>query len=331
MILDLLLVIIAAMCAFLMGFSINQGSTCSVTAAKQLVYKREMTMLAGFAVAVGVAGLICLPLAWSLGDAAHVMRDPGVSATVLLGAVLLGVGAVLNDACLLGTLARLGDGEIRFLGLPVGLAAGFALAERHITAVPAAAVANRFTHFGIAGAALVVTFAVLLVAVWRWLGAGARVVRHHEWPLRAAMVVLGACGALLFSLAPGWTYADAVRRSVGSGASMTMLGLGAIVAAFAALAGAIASGVRSRSFRYKAPRASTVARSVAGGAVMAIGATLIPGGNDALLLASVPAGTIGGTAAFVVMSITVPLLLIVRRALSGSGRNLQSPRPSDTA
>ena len=308
----LTLLIAAACCAFLLGFSINQGSTCSVTAAKQLVYKREFTMLAGFAVAIGVAGLICLPLKWALGSTAHVVADHGVSLAVVGGAILLGVGAVINDACLLGTLARIGDGEIRFLGLPFGLGAGFAAADHLSVSAQVALAPNHFAEFDAGGAILSFVFAAILVAAWRRLGAGANTVRYHEWPLRWAMVALGGCGALLFSLAPGWTYADAVRRSVANGQGMTMIGFGALVAAVAALAGAVASGLRSRSFHYQAPRWALVGRSFGGGAVMAIGATLVPGGNDALLLASVPAATLSGVAAFTVMSVTVPLLLIAR-------------------
>lgn len=317
----MVLVTIAAACAFLMGYSINQGSTCSVTAAKQLVYQRQITMLAGFAVAIGVAGMVCLPMAWALGDAAHVARDPGISIAVLTGAVLLGVGAVINDACLLGTLARIGDGELRFFALPVGLAAGFAIADRYFANYSVVTTANRFTRFDVTGITIVGLFVLVLVMAWRLLGSRATVVRLRKWPLRRAMVVLGLCGALLFSLTPGWTYADALRRSVAAGGRMQMLGAGVVIAAFAALAGALVSGIRSRAFRYQAPTLATVARSIGGGAIMAVGATFVPGGNDALLLASVPAATIGGVAAFVVMSITVLLIVMTLRALSG-------PRPS---
>ncbi len=53
-----------------------------------------------------------------------------VTPTLLLGAVVFGCGALLNDACLLGSLSRLGDGELRLLLLPAGLTSGVAL-TRH--------------------------------------------------------------------------------------------------------------------------------------------------------------------------------------------------------
>jgi uncharacterized protein len=48
---------------------------------------------------------------------------------------------------------------------------------------------------------------------------------------------------------------------------------------------------------------------------MAFGGTLIPGGNDSLLLSSVPSATVSGLTAYAIMSLTVPLLLLVLRWL----------------
>ena len=42
---------------------------------------------------------------------------------------------------------------------------------------------------------------------------------------------------------------------------------------------------------------------------MALGASLIPGGNDTLLLAAIPSGTLSGLVAYLVMSLTVLVAL----------------------
>ncbi len=112
------------------------------------------------------------------------------------------------------------------------------------------------------------------------------------------------------TLAPGWTYADAVRNAVGRDGARIMLSFGALIAAAATLLGALTSGILARSFVLQRPSVATTLRSVIGGIIMAFGGTLIPGGNDTLLLASVPAATASGIAAYLIMSLTVPLLLI---------------------
>jgi uncharacterized protein len=307
------LLIIATACAFLMGYSVNQGSTCAVAAAKELVDQRQGTMLTGFAVAIGTAGVICLPLAWISGGNIHLAGDAGISGSLILGAVLLGIGALINDACLFGTLSRIGHGEVRFFALPVGLTLGFAIADRQELIQAAPRAANTFVEPSQAGYLVVTAFASLLVGSWLRLGREAMLPTSRDWPLRRAMVTLGICGALLFTLTPGWTYADAVHRAVAPGGNMTAIAAGVVIAALAALGGAFASGIRARSFHFEKPTVRTLLRSLIGGAIMAFGGTLIPGGNDTLLLSSVPSATVSGLTAYAVMSVTVPILMIVLR------------------
>lgn len=309
------LTILAVACAFFMGYSINEGSTCAVSAAKELVDDRRATMLTGFAVAVGTAGLICLPIAWIFGSEVHLANDFGVSLPLVAGAVLLGIGAVINDACLLGTLARIGHGEVRFFALPVGLTAGFFIADRQSWIKSGAGLPNAHAEPGPVGFLVIAGFAVIVIAAYRSLGRGLMPPSLRDWPLRRAMLVLGVCGALLFTLTPGWTYADAVRRAVAPGGQMTMIGFGVVVAALAALAGALASGIRARSFRLQKPTVRTLLRSMVGGTIMAFGGTLIPGGNDSLLLSSVPSATVSGLTAYAIMSFTVPVLLFGLRRM----------------
>ncbi len=307
------LLVVGLPCAFLWGFSVSRGGTCAVAAAKQLVYERHGTLLIGFAIAVGASGLISLPLAWIFGNDIHLARDAVISPALIVGAVLLGVGAVINDACLFGTLSRVSLGEVRFLALPAGLAAGFALSDRQSLLRPAPGHLNVLMHPSHTGLLAIVVFALLLGVGWILLGSRRPVPDATGWPLRLSMVLMGACGAFLFLLVPGWTYADAVWRGVSPGAAMAMAGGSAVLVGAVAVGGAIVSSVAGGAFCYRRPTPVTVLRSFAGGAVMAMGAAMIPGGNDSLLLAAVPAATISGITAFAVMSVTVPLLLVAQR------------------
>lgn len=307
------LLVFATSCAFVMGFATNQGSTCAVAAAKQIVLERRATKLAGFGAAAGAAGLVCLPLAWIVGSAAKLPGETRVTGELLLGAILLGLGAVVNDACLFGTLSRIGRGEVRFLALPVGLALGFGFVERQTFLTAPALTQSVYARPSVAGVLVVLAAGVLLLMTLRLLASHAgRTDRPGRWPLRRAMVVLGVTGALLFALTPDWTYADALRRSVAPTGATAMIGVGALFAGAAAVGGAVFSGVITHSFRFQRPTFGLAARSLVGGMIMAVGATLIPGGNDSLLLAAVPAGTLRGVAAFSVMLITVVALTVLR-------------------
>jgi uncharacterized protein len=148
------------------------------------------------------------------------------------------------------------------------------------------------------------------VAGWYLLGKSQETEAGNQWPLRRAMAMLGLCGALLFTVAPGWTYADALKRAVDTSGNPMAVGFGPLIAATAVLLGAFTSGIRARVFVLQRPAFTTMSRSLVGGAIMAFGGTLIPGGNDSLLLASLPAVALSGIVAYTVMSITVPLLLL---------------------
>ncbi len=318
MLAELGIVVIALGCAYAMGVALNQGSTCAVTAARELVDHRSPRMTIGFMLAVAAAGLVWLPLAWSGAGQVSLSGGVPIAWSLIVGAMLLGFGAVINDACLLGTLSRIGHGEVRFFALPVGLGIGFALADRLHPDAGTVPMINLLGRPSPASGAVLIAFMVAIaVGAFLMIRGGDRG-DLRRWPLWFAMLVLGVSGAALFALAPGWTYADFLRRGVAMEGGMTiMAGAAAVSAALAMVAGAISAGVVGRTFRYRPPRFGGVMRSIAGGAVMAVGATLVPGGNDAVLLAELPALTASGIAGFAVMSGTVlGLLLLLRRRLS---------------
>jgi hypothetical protein len=132
------------------------------------------------------------------------------------------------------------------------------------------------------------------------------------------MLVLGGAGALLFVLTPGWTYSEAVRQSVLElGSTMPeALTLAAILTGAATFAGAITAGLRSGQFRLQRPAVGPVLRSVAGGALMAVGAAYVPGGNDHLLLWAVPGGSVSGLVAYLIMSAAILLVLFAHHRVT---------------
>ena len=308
---------IAVALGFLIGLAVGQASTCAVSAAKEIVYHGRARLLTGFLVAGGIAGLLCLPLAWTIGMRAGLPPETAVGGALLTGALLLAAGALINDACLFGTLARLAQGEVRFLAVPIGLAIGYAamLAAQ----APAVAVTpNLFAQPAAPAVALVLASAALALLGWILLRRGGDTGSRGRWRLRTSMIVLGGAGALLFVLTPGWTYSEAVRQVVSElGSTMPQAQtLAAILTGLATLAGALTAGLMSGQFRYERPAPGLLFRSVAGGLLMAVGAAQVPGGNDHLLLWAVPGGSVSGLVAYLVMSGAILLALFAQRRLT---------------
>lgn len=299
-----------------MGYALNQGSTCAVTAAKEWIDRRTARMATGLAVAVAVAGVTWLSLTW-MGLIGPLSGGRPVTGGLIIGAVLLGIGALINDACLLGTLSRIGHGELRFLALPPGLALGFLLTDWLVPAGTRAQMPNPLSAPSTLGGIVLLAFVALMVCGVRAMRRGGDDGDVYRWSLWSAMIILGFTGAILFALAPGWTYADFVHRGVSfQSGMMVSSGLAAISAAVAMVTGALCAGIVGRTYIHQAPDLAGLMRSVVGGGVMAVGIVLVPGGNDTVLLAELPVLTPSGLVGFAVMSGTVTGLLWLQRRWS---------------
>lgn len=304
---DATVTLLSCLLGFAVGVALHGGGTCAVGAARSLAWHGETGPTLGLLLAMAVAGMIVLPAAWAAGGAVRLATSAPVDLRLLAGGVLLGVGATVNGACLLGSLTRLGDGELRLLALPLGLGLGFRVAGGLDLSAEAAATRNALSAPSAAGLALVAGSALLAISF------ALLIRRRGDDRLLAASVALGAAGALLFLLRPGWSYADLVHQRFA--AAMQLAGAPATGAALATIVGAASLAWMRRAFRWQPPTLAGLARSLAGGALMAGGSVLVPGGNDALLLAAVPAGVPSGIVAWAVMTATVIGFQAVARAL----------------
>lgn len=295
-------------CALLTGFAIQRGNTCTVVAVRELLHKRDpkrllailhaMAWVAGLAACSGLLSGHPLPAAAFAADGA-----------VIAGGVLLGLGAVVNGACAIGAIARIGNGEWAWLATLPGLLVG-ALAWR---LVPAALAPRAIaTHAPIYDHAWVAALGFVAYLLWltpRTLRAGFGVgdaVRAPWQPVAATTAI--AIAFVLAAAADGpWAYTAMLERF----ADGRLADGGALLLPFAALVGGamlgggLARGDRPRRGGVRQPRNCFV-----GGAIMGLGGRLAGGGYDAQTLLGQPlllahAWTAMGAAYAVVAGITL--------------------------
>lgn len=296
----MMLMLACVIAAATVGFAAHQGGTCGVLAMRHWLERRDARLLIGFGLASAAATLVCLPLAWALGRGAALPGNAALGPPLVLGAMLLGAGAVVNGACMVGSLWRMGNGEVHLIALPLGIVAGDTLGRAFGWQVMVSP--SRFASPDSAGLVLVATGALLLGLSWRWLGRQGPDAQR----LAVTMAAMGSAGSLLFVALPGWTWADVVNEQAHALAGGHALGSNAMLrATLATLAGALASGWMTGQLHVKWRGWQAVVRSLLGGMLMMLGIGLIPGGNDALLLGSAPAGAISALIAFLVMNLTI--------------------------
>jgi uncharacterized membrane protein YedE/YeeE len=292
-------VTLATLCALAMGVAIRHGATCTVAAVNQVVAERRFSRL----LALGSTAMVVLAGLW-LALAFHLLRGvpPSYAVThrTVLGGVLLGLGASLNGACSLGTIARIGAGNWSYVATPIGFYAGCRVGAQGLAAAaPRAAYEPSILHVPASAALLLAALTVVLAVCSlrvRRAGLPHSLARREcgpaaqtSWPPHAASAVIGVTFVLLFVIDGAWTYtdvlADAAGGRTGAFASRTLLFAALLLGAAAS---AIARAVRGSGSRRVPVKFARLARCLAGGALMGWASLMIPGGNDTLVLIAMP-------------------------------------------
>lgn len=303
----------AALLAAAMGVAIQRGATCSVAAVDELLSKgRAHRFAAIFEASLWVLAGVLIASLWQL---APVMpAGYPVTAAMVTGAAIMGVGASINRACVFGLLARLGNGELVYLLSPIGIIAGAMLGAwwldyRYPQALAGAAPVLELSQSWpqvawIALALVLVRLAVTLFAAWRQ--------REQEngvtdvlWSPHQATVSIGISFFFLLLLAGPWAYTDLLNELA--------FGLRAdyptrFVLLVALFAGAMAGGYQAGRLKLEMPTIESAARCLVGGTLLGIGGATVPGTNDGLMLLGVPMLFPFALVALVTMVLTVALL-----------------------
>jgi len=292
------------------GALANRTSSCGVVAVKHWRDHGQLDSIFGLVLAAGGAAIAILVLG-GLAPSPPASEGGTPLLMIILGAMLIGVGAVMNDACLLGSLSRLGDGEVRFFLVFPGLALGFWAADflkpsaeiglevsQSLAVLPMPSMAN------LALAAFAAGFVWLF---WPWSHEGA----NGAWPVRWSMPIFGAIGGALFCLYPSWSYSDAIHKAVESatrmmGPKVSALGLACILALSL---GARLAGMRNTTHAWTSIDAKSGLRSLGGAICMGFGGALAGGGNDRLLFWSLPHLGLAALLTYGILTATIAILI----------------------
>ncbi|MFN9331531.1 MAG: YeeE/YedE thiosulfate transporter family protein [Planctomycetota bacterium] len=273
-------------CALLTGFAIQRGNTCTVVAERELLHKRDprrlLAILHAMAWVAGLAACSGLLFDQPLPAAAF-----AASGAVVAGGVLLGLGAIVNGACAIAAIARIGNGEWAWLATLPGLLVG-ALAWRLVPAALApraiAAQPPIYDHAWVAALGFV---AYLLWLAPRTLraGFGVRDAVRAPWQPVAATTAIAIAFVLASAVDGPWAFTAMLERI----ADGRFADGGALLLPFAALVGgAMLGGGLARGARPRRGGARQARNCFVGGAIMGLGGRLAGGGFDAQTLLGQP-------------------------------------------
>jgi len=317
----------AVLCAVIMGFAIQRGTTCTVLAVNEVIEQGTVRRLAAMIeAALWVTGGLLMAKALHL--LAQMPSGFPLTGWTVAGGVLLGLGAVINGACIFGALARLGSGEWAYAATPAGFYLGCLSYPLVAGVAPLQPLPDPSPVLSAPGWTVL---PFLGFAAWRILrpvfalrtgsaGSGAAGHRAREpsslaWSPHAATTVIGITFVISLLLAGAWAYTEALAdlaRDMAGSLTWRMLLLGAL------LAGAVLGGWTAGRLRRARPPPSQILRCALGGAAMAWGALLVPGSNDGLVLLGMPLLWPYAWVAFAVMCAAIAAARLLRpRGLPG--------------
>lgn len=282
---------LAAALSFVAGFALHRGGICAVRAVHEVVEKGRWGRF--FALVECAAwALIVLLLAEAAGyKAPAAWPGNGSMLVAVAGGGLFGLGALANGACAFGSAGRLASGDVSFLLLIPGFVLG-ALAALQL-GVAVSLQELPMSHVRGWALALLVA-ALILFSVWRistaWraapsLGRMLGKLCAPRWSPGLAMAVIAFSNVGLMLIVVAWPYTTLLLDvSIGRGMEITLR----IALALVFLAGAIVGAVSAGRFKLRGASISELGVRLGGGFVMGFGASLIPGGNDALVLLGLP-------------------------------------------
>ncbi len=299
--------------AGIVGFVNQYGGTCTVAAVSDAVNRKP-----GRLIALAEAGLWAFAIGFVLKMAGWTLppvADFPVTANTIVGGVLLGLGAWLNKACLFGTLVQLGRRNPNYVFTLMGLYVGF-LAHAELFA-GSLEVARSYQPGSAVMLVVGLMFAASLLShAWRIIQMNRNGSLAAEFGNREALVIHAVAFTLTAGIAGAWTYSELMSRYVhGNGRPDWMHLL--IVAAL--LIGALLAGRRSA-------QSETVSLAKAmlcfiGGAMMAAGSALVPGGNDLLILYGAPLLQWHAIVAIAVMLVTMVICILAEKWINTQHRN----------
>ncbi|MEL6464212.1 MAG: YeeE/YedE thiosulfate transporter family protein [Pseudomonadota bacterium] len=291
--------------AFILGFALSRASTCTVAATMRLVHQRKVDWLLGIAIAVSWSALALFLITLLMSDQMATPQAFAVNTTLIVAAVVMGVGAWMNGGCFIGSVGKVSSGNLSFLATFAGLAVSQFMGDLvYGLDLTSMTPTSRLTpQSGPIFWAFAATFVALLGwSIWR-------VVRRRQEAI-IALAIMGAAAAIVYSLQPAWSYEALIGRLVhGQDITKDLVVVAAVVALFS---GATISAALNQKFQLTHAGAIGTMFCFLGGLLMGVGAQLMPGGNDTLILWVIPSFAFHALVAYLLMIATVAALLMVK-------------------
>lgn len=325
---DVMLLMFSLFLAMLLGFSAHRASICTVGAVVEVLSTHRAYMLLSFVKTILWVIAVTMLLYWWLPMTS--VPSPGweLSTISVAGGFLFGIGAAVNKGCAFSTLTRLADGQVKMVLSLVGFCLGVLVyISLPMTSLvpPHVSVPTAYGLFEPWSFAIITSFGAWIVwearRLWRTRQSGLAwraLILSDRYRLSTAAVLLGVSNGILYAIYGSWAYTSTlgkvVERFMGSvsGPSAHQVALFAFV-----LAGMALSTWQRGSFHLDWRPSFSWALNLMGGLLMGLGAAMVPGGNDVLVLQGIPGLSPHAVPVYAAMLAGIATVILMMRLVSG--------------
>jgi len=288
------LFILASLFSFMMGFAVQRSSTCTVAAINEVLNKKTTDRIRSL-IETSLWVFMGEVLLMRFDLAQFHLQDWQISGFTVGGAALLGLGAYLNGACMVGTIGRIGNGEWDFFLTIIGFFCGALLiAHLHLDQLYPVA-QHELSILKLPDWALGIVFCLIAYRSWMFYKKGL-----HPYFLT---VSLGILFLLLLVIDKAWSYTDLL---VDLANIKNTSYLPRLILFFALLIGSIFGGNSLKNIgSTRIVKKSLIAKRFLGGLAMGFATVMLPGSHDALVFLYLPMLLLNAWICFLVMTSTI--------------------------
>ena len=322
------LLLLSVALAMILGFAANRASICAVRAVAEVISSGNAHMLRSIVKSVMWVLAITIPIIWLVPGVADKQVEWELSRLTLIGGFVYGMGATLNGACAFSTLNQLADGRLRMLMTPLGFCLGvisylqFARSGKLPLPISIPPPTHKLFPWAVAAAIGLMLWCIHEIrGLWRTRAAGSRIedlVLSHQYRLSTAAALIGLCNSILYIFYGAWSYTSTLEHTVEHFMTKGAWPWPIYWTLFGAMfAGMLLSTWQRNSFHVDWRPSLSWFRNLTGGTLMGVGAVLIPGGNDTLVLHGIPSFSAHAVPAYLaVLAGIFATLMAMRRGLA---------------
>jgi len=292
-------VLLAALLVGIMGVYIKLGNTCLVASTEQLIKHKKPSKFLEIINSWFWVILLITSLQLTIGFNV-IIKTFVLSWMTFIGGILLGLGAYFNRACAVGTISKIGVGNLNYLFMPIGmLISVFIFYHLPIDGPQQINDVSLITLYPIL---FFIISVVAIIILFIYFTPRNKNLKFPRKIIGAPTTIVAICFVLLLLLKKPWSYTNVIGDIAKNNFNNKTENLILFLIFFIAV---ISTSFFTKSYKPIPLKLKTVFNCLIGGALIGCGSQLIIGSHDTITLYGFPLLLTTAVTAFLVNIFTI--------------------------